>query len=228
MKLTAIRIVSIVVVLLVINDIFSTKMKVIDLALTTVLPGSLQKHSSLKRFLPATNNLSKTIQETVPKTNILEELNAKSKRPEPTTYEKIDNTAKLNAASQKLEPATYRDPTGEPSTDIFAGIPLCERKFCEPQTQRSVLFAIKSPANRAAASRRNLIRQTFTHQVLQYPNASYAFVLSSPDLANFREGLEEEQERHSDLVVLEHLDETRQVSIYIAYVMLSLHTLIMD
>jgi len=59
-----------------------------------------------------------------------------------------------------------------------AQIPLCERKYCKPQTAASVLFAIKSTA--ASETRRMLIRKTFVRQILEFvPQAAYTFYIAN-------------------------------------------------
>jgi hypothetical protein len=88
-----------------------------------------------------------------------------------------------------------------------ADIPTCERRYCAHATDTRVLFAVKSPALRTGASRRNLIRNTFARQIREYPQADYTFYLSSPDAEN-APFIAKERRTHGDLTVITTIPET--------------------
>jgi hypothetical protein len=86
-------------------------------------------------------------------------------------------------------------------------IPICERKYCEHNTKTNVLFAIKSPAFKTAASRRDTIRNTYARQIKEYPQADYTFYLSTPDEIN-APFIAKELDTHGDLTILSTIPET--------------------
>ena len=96
-------------------------------------------------------------------------------------------------------------------------IPICERKYCPRSTpqHRTVLFGIKSPATRAASKRRNIIRDTFVKQILEYgpEQASYTFYLSQPPTADDALAIQNEIAEHGgDIITLPSLPETPETA----------------
>ena len=89
-------------------------------------------------------------------------------------------------------------------------IPICERMFCPPLTGgRRVLFGIKSPATPEGAKRRQIIRDTFVRQILEYSPAIANYTFYTADMAS-------ENGEEKDLTVLKELHgETRDIATHI-------------
>ena len=94
----------------------------------------------------------------------------------------------------------------------LGSIPICERRYCQHDLSRKVLFAIKSTAIQGSINRRNLIRGTFVKQIRDYPQAGYTFYLSRPD-AKDAQAMYNELESNGDMTFLNNIPETRQTGI---------------
>ena len=86
-------------------------------------------------------------------------------------------------------------------------IPICERQYCEHSTNTNVLFAIKSPAFNSSVTRRNIIRNTFVRQIVEYPQTEYTFYLSRPDDENTI-AIYTESHAHRDITIMTEIPET--------------------